>query len=107
MSLITPFLLFASTVGLLLYVVVFFYLGHSDPKAKFKLKYTITPILLGSIVAGSLVFSSQGELPLLENSALKTVGNQANLSALIHELIIAVVDSIYLLPLLESQNPPI
>lgn len=85
MSLITPFLLFASTVGLLLYVVVFFYLGHSDPKAKFKLKYTITPILLGSIVAVSLVFSSQEELPLLENSALKTVGNQANLSALIHE----------------------
>lgn len=85
MSSITPFLLFASTVGLLLYVIISFYLGNIGPKAKFKIKNIILPILLGSIVAVSLVFSPQAELPLLESSPLKTVGSQAALNTLINQ----------------------
>lgn len=85
MNTITPFLLFVSTVGLLLYVVFNFYLGKIGPRVKFKVRKTILPIILGSLVIVSLVFSPQSDLPLLEGSPIKTVKNQNTLNSLINE----------------------
>jgi uncharacterized secreted protein with C-terminal beta-propeller domain len=85
MNLITPLLLFVGSIGLLLYFVLSVYFGKIGRDFKFTLKTIFIPILLGSLVAVSLIFSPQQDLPLLETSPLRTVGNQTTLNTLISE----------------------